>query len=162
MSAQARLDLKIAGSEVVYARVFDAPRELVFEASTRPAHVRQWWGPRDFTMTVCGIDLRLGGAYRFVHRGPDGVEYPFKGEYREIVPPERLVYTQILDMPEAADHELLVTVTFDDRDGATLLTGRLDFGSVENRVAAMETGMERGMAESLDRFGELLATLQGG
>jgi len=162
MSTQSDSRIESTAEELVITRVFDAPRDLVFEASTRTAHVRQWWGPRDFTMTVCEIDLRLGGAYRFVHRGPDGVEYPFKGEYREIVPPVGLVYTQILDMSGASDHELLVTVTFDDRDGATLLTGQLDFGSVENRVAAMETGMERGMAESLDRFAELLAALQGG
>ena len=162
MSAPVNLDIDVAENQVVYTRVFAAPRDLVFEAWTRPEHVRQWWGPRKYTMTVCEIDLRPGGADRFVQRGPDGNEYPFKGVYREIVPPERLVYTQIFDFPGLSDHELLVTVTFDERDGQTLLTGRLLFESVEDRVAAMETGMAHRMAETLDRFEEHLAVLRNG
>lgn len=162
MSAPVNLDIDVAENQVVYTRVFAAPRDLVFEAWTRPDHVRQWWGPRKYTMTVCEIDLRPGGADRFVQRGPDGNEYPFKGVYREIVPPERLVYTQIFDFPGLSDHELLVTVTFDERDGQTLLTGRLLFESVEDRVAAMETGMAHRMAETLDRFEEHLAVLRNG
>ena len=162
MTAPANMDIETAESEVVYTRVFAAPRDLVFEASTRPEHVKKWWGPRKYTMTVCGIDLRPGGADRFVQRGPDGNEYPFKGVYREIVPPERLVYTQIFDFPGLSDHELLVSVTFDERDGQTLLTGRLLFESVEDRVAAVETGMAHRMAETLDRFEEHLAVLRNG
>jgi len=157
MSAPANMDIETAESEVVYTRVFAAPRDLVFEASTRPEHVKKWWGPRGFTVTVCEIDLRPGGAYRFVQSGPDGNEYPFKGVYREVVPPEQLVYTQIFDVPGLSDHELLVSVTFNEHDGATLLTGRLLFESVEDRVAAMETGMAQGMAETLDRLEEHLA-----
>jgi uncharacterized protein YndB with AHSA1/START domain len=117
-------------------------------------HVRRWWGPRGFTVTVCEIDLRPGGAYRSVHHGPDGNDYPFKGVYREIVPPERLVYTQIFDVPGLSGHELLVSLTFDEREGQTLLTGRLLFESVKDQVAAMETGMAQGMAETLDRLEE--------
>lgn len=162
MSAPVNLDIDVAENQVVYTRVFAAPRDLVFEAWTRPEHVRRWWGPRGYTMTVCEIDLRSGGAYRFVHRGPDGNEYPFKGVYREIVPSERLVYTQIFDVPGLSDHELLVTVNFDERDGQTLLTGRLLFESVEDRVAAMDTGMAQGMAETLDRLEEHLAVLRNG
>lgn len=162
MSAPVNLDIDVAENQGVYTRVFAAPRDLVFEAWTRPDHVRQWWGPRKYTVTVCEIDLRPGGADRFVQRGPDGNEYPFKGVYREIVPPERLVYTQIFDFPGLSDHELLVTVTFDERDGQTLLTGRLLFESVEDRVAAMETGMAHRMAETLDRFEEHLAVLRNG
>jgi uncharacterized protein YndB with AHSA1/START domain len=162
MSAPVNLDIDVTENQVVYTRVFAAPRDLVFEAWTRPEHVRQWWGPRKYTMTVCEIDLRPGGADRFVQRGPDGNECPFKGVYREIVPPERLVYTQIFDFPGLSDRELLVTVTFDERDGQTLLTGRLLFESVEDRVAAMETGMAHRMAETLDRFEEHLAVLRNG
>jgi uncharacterized protein YndB with AHSA1/START domain len=162
MSAPVNQDIDVAENQVVYTRVFAAPRDLVFEAWTRPEHVRRWWGQRRFTVTVCEIDLRAGGAYRFVHRGPDGNDYPFKGVYREIVPPERLVYTQIFDVPGPSDHELLVTATFDERDGRTLLTGRLLFDSVEDRVAAMETGMAQGMAETLDRLEEHLAARKSG
>ena len=103
----------------------------------------------------------MNAPANLVQRGPDGNDSPLRGVYREIVPPGRLVSTQISGVPEMRDHELLVTVTLDDRHGATLLTGRLGFGSVGNRVAATETGMERGMAESLDRFGELLVALKG-
>src|SRR5450756_2839361 len=86
MSAPVNMDIDVAENQIVYTRVFAAPRDLVFEAWTRPEHVRWWWGPRGFTVTVCEIDLRPGGAYRSVHRGPDGNDYPFKGVYRGIVP----------------------------------------------------------------------------
>lgn len=162
MSAPVNMDIDVAENQVVYTRVFAAPRDLVFEAWTRPEHVRRWWGPRGFTVTVCEIDLRPGGAYRFVQRGPDGNDYPFKGEYREIVPPERLVYTQIFDVPGLSDHVLLVTGTFDEHEGGTLFTGRLLFESTEDRVAAMDTGMAQGMAETLDRLEEYLAGLGNG
>jgi len=79
--------------EIVSTRVFDVPRRLVFEAWTKPEHVKRWYGLRVLTMTVCEIDLRPGGAYRYVLRGPDGTDYAFSGVYREIVPPSRLVYT---------------------------------------------------------------------
>ena len=162
MTAPANMDIETAESEVVYTRVFAAPRDLVFEASTRPEHVKKWWGPRGFTVAVCEIDLRPGGAYRFVQSGPDGNEYPFKGVYREVVPPERLVYTQIFGVPGLSDHELLVSATFNGHDGATLLTGRLLFESVEDRVSAMPCAIPVSMAETLDRLEEHLAVLGNG
>ena len=79
--------------EILMTRVFDAPRELVFEAHTTPEHVRRWWGKHGTTLPVCEMDFRPGGAYRFVQREPGGAEHGFRGEYRDIVPPERLVYT---------------------------------------------------------------------
>ena len=162
MSAPPNMRIEIVENEVVYTRVFAAPRDLVFMASPRPEHVRQWWGPNRYTMTLCEINLRPGGRYRFVHRGPDGNEYPFKGVYRQIVPPERLVYTQIFDVPGMSGHELLVTGTLDERDGGTLFTGRLLFESTEDRIAAMETGMAEGIAETLDRLEEHPAALASG
>ena len=79
--------------EIVMTRVFDAPRELVFEAHSKCEHLEKWWGPRRYTLSVCEMDFRPGGAYRFVQRGPDGEEHGFRGEFREIVPPERIVWT---------------------------------------------------------------------
>ena len=143
--------------EIVITRVFDAPRSLVFEAWTRPDHVTRWYGPRDFTLSVCDIDLRVGGAYRFVLRGPDGKDYGFKGVYREIVPPERLVYTDGFEgMP---GHEALVTLTFDEYDGKTTLTSTSLYKTVEDRDAHIKAGMEQGMRETLDRLAEHLHTL---
>ena len=143
--------------ELVITRTFDAPRRLVFEAMTTPEHVRRWYGPRRLTMTVCEIDLRVGGSWRYVVRDPDGNEFGFSGVYREIVPPERLVTTEGFEgMP---GHEYIATLTLDEHDGRTTLTNTLLYQSVEDRTGHMQSGMEPGMRETLDRLAELLATL---
>jgi uncharacterized protein YndB with AHSA1/START domain len=143
--------------ELVITRTFDAPRWLVFEAMTTPEHVRRWYGPRRLTMTVCEIDLRVGGRWRYVVRDPDGNEFGFSGVYREIVPPERLVTTESFEgMP---GHEYIATLTLDEHDGRTTLTNTLLYQSVEDRTGHMQSGMEPGMRETLDRLAELLATL---
>jgi uncharacterized protein YndB with AHSA1/START domain len=143
--------------EILITRELAAPRRLVFEAWTRPEHVARWWGPRGYTLEVCEIDLRPGGAWRFVQRAPDGSEYGFRGEYREIVPPERLAYTFEFDgMP---GHVSLETLTFEERDGRTMVTNRAVFDSVEDRDGMLASGMEQGMRETLDRLAELLATM---
>ena len=141
--------------EIVMTRLFDAPRELVFKAYTDPAMIPRWWGQRSATTVVDKMDLRPGGAWRFVQRGPDGSEFAFNGEYREIVPPERLVYTfEFEGMP---GHILLETLTFEDQDGKTKLTDHALFDSVDDRDGMLNSGMEAGAAESLDRLEELLA-----
>jgi uncharacterized protein YndB with AHSA1/START domain len=145
--------------EIVMTRDFDAPRELVFEAWTKPEHLTRWWGPRGHTMPVCEVDLRPGGSYRFVNRAPDGTDHPFKGVYREIVPPERLVCTQIYDVEGWSNRECLVTLIFAERDGRTTMTNTVLFDSVEDRDAMLESGMEGGAAESLDRLAELLGSM---
>jgi uncharacterized protein YndB with AHSA1/START domain len=143
--------------EIVMTRVFEAPRHLVFEAWTRPEHVNSWWGPRTTTLPVCEIDLRPGGAWRYVVRDTDGNEYGFRGVYREVEPPARLVYTDSFDgMP---GHESLVTITFDERDGRTTLTSTTLYQSVEDRDAVLEIGMTQGAAESMDRLAEHLQAL---
>src|SRR5450631_4875424 len=143
--------------ELVITRTFDAPRRLVFEAMTTPEHVRRWYGPRRLTMTVCEIDLRVGGRWRYVVRDPDGNEFGFSGVYREIVPPERLVTTEGFEgMP---GHDYIATLTLDEHDGRTTLTNTLLYQSVEDRTGHMQSGMEPGMRETLDRLAELLATL---
>jgi uncharacterized protein YndB with AHSA1/START domain len=144
--------------ELVITAVLDAPRRIVFEACTKPEHVKQWWGPRRMPLTVCQIDLRPGGAWRYATRDPEnGNEYAWSGVYREIVPPERLVYTEGFEaMP---GHDYLVTATLDEKDGKTTLTSRLQYKSVEDRDGHVNSGMEPGMRETYDRLGEHLAAM---
>ncbi len=141
--------------EVEFSRVFDAPRRLVFEAHTRPEHLRRWWGGS--SMTTCEVDLRVGGRWRFVVRKGNGKEIAFYGEYREIVPPERFVWTFGFDgMPGPAGLE---TYTFTEVDGKTTLIAVGHFDSIESRDAAIQSGMEKGAAEMWDRLEELLRRL---
>jgi uncharacterized protein YndB with AHSA1/START domain len=146
-------------TEIVLTRVFDAPRALVFEAHTKPEHVARWFGLRGSTLPVCEIDLRVGGAYRFVLREPSGSDMPIKGVYREIVPPERLVYTEIFEQFEEQGGEALVTMTLEERNGKTTLTSRSVYRSKEVRDAVVQSGMEEGAAETYDRLAEHLATM---
>jgi uncharacterized protein YndB with AHSA1/START domain len=140
--------------EIVMTRAFDAPRDLVFKAYTDPNVVPQWWGQRDSTTIVDKMDVRPGGLWRFVQQAPDGSELGFRGEYREIVPPERLVYTfEFEGMP---GHILVETITFEEQDGTTTLTSTSVFDSVEDRDGMLSSGMEEGAAESLDRLEEYL------
>lgn len=143
---------------IVVTRVFDAPRELVFEAWTHPEHVVQWWGPRGFTTTVHEMDVRPGGVWRFVMHGPDGTHYENKVVFVEVVKPERLVYDH---GPEGASDikEFHVTVTFDDDEGKTRLTLRMVFDSTAERDRAVEFGALEGGNQTLDRLGEYLATM---
>jgi uncharacterized protein YndB with AHSA1/START domain len=145
--------------EIVLTRHFDAPRSLVFEAFTRPEHLKRWWGMRGSTMLVCEVDLRVGGAWRFVTRERNGKDCPFKGEYREIAPPERLVYTLIYDVEGAREHPGLVTEAFTDKDGGTTLVETMLFPSLESRDGVLHSGMSAGAAETYDRLAELLATM---
>jgi len=144
--------------EITMTRVFDAPRELVFQAHIDPRHVPHWWGQRGSTTIVDTMDVRPGGAWRFVQRDADGTEYGFRGEYREVVPPERLVYTfEFEGMP---GHILVETITFEELDGKTRLTTTSVFTSVEDRDGMLESGMESGAIESWDRLAELLESLK--
>lgn len=144
--------------EIVMTRAFEAPRELVFEAWTRPEHVKRWWGGcNETSLPLCEIDLRVGGAYRYVMLGPDGERYPFKGVYREIVPPERLVHTFVFDVEPYSGSEAIITVTFEERDGMTVMTETILHPSKEARDGHLQSGMEAGAASSLDRLAELLA-----
>src|ERR1051326_2726978 len=97
--------------EIRLTRDFDAPRKLVFEACTKPEHLKHWWGPKDYDVVLCESDLRPGGAWRTVQRAPDGNEYAFRGEYREIVPPERIVMT--FEFEGFPGHVAVETITFE-------------------------------------------------
>jgi uncharacterized protein YndB with AHSA1/START domain len=145
--------------EVVMTRVFDAPRRLVFDALTKPELVKQWLlGPPGWSMPVCEIDLQVGGAYRYVWRNVNGKEMAMGGIYREIVPQERLVCTELFD--EAwYPGESLVTSTLAEQGGMTTLTSSILYVSQEARDTVLKSGMERGVAASYDRLAELLASL---
>jgi uncharacterized protein YndB with AHSA1/START domain len=120
--------------------------------------VARWWGPRNFELTSCDLDFRVGGAYRFVQRAPDGTIHPFRGVYREIVAPERLVMTQIYE--PFPDQEVLVATTLTELDGKTTLSQRLMFASKEASDGMVASGMEWGQSQSFERPDELLAELQ--
>jgi uncharacterized protein YndB with AHSA1/START domain len=145
--------------EIVMTRVFDAPRDLVFEAHTSCEHLSHWWGPRKYEVVSCEIDFRPGGEWRIVHRGPDGEEYAFHGEYREIVRPERIVWTfEFEGVPGSVSVE---TMTLEEHDGKTTFTSTSVFDSVEGRDGMLESGMESGAAETMDRLDEYLEVLKG-
>lgn len=146
-------------SEIRMTRLFNAPRALVFEAMSKPEHVKQWWGRlgEGYSVPVAEIDLRVGGKWRFVNRHPNG-EATFYGEYREIQPPSRIVFTEIFaDFPDSIS---VVTALFSDEGGKTRMTVTVDYGSKEVRDLVMSTGMARGAGISYDRLEDLLATLQ--
>jgi uncharacterized protein YndB with AHSA1/START domain len=146
--------------EIVMTRVFDAPRDLVFEAWTNPEHVRHWWGLRASTMLLCEADVRPGGSWRYVTTGSDGEEVPFAGVYREITAPERLVYTEVYDVaPFNSGDPAVNTVVFTEENGRTLTTVTTVYPTKEVRDFVLGTGMEHGAAESYDRLAEHLKTL---
>ena len=145
--------------EIAMTRVFDAPRRLVFDAWTKPELIKRWLGVRGgWSMVVCEVDLKVGGAYRFVWRGPNGNEMGMGGVYREVVPPERLVATEKFDDPWY-EGEALDTTTFVERGGKTTATTTVRYASQEVRDAVLKTPMEKGIAESYDKLEELLPSL---
>jgi len=145
--------------EIRLTRLFDAPRHLVFEAMTRPEHVKRWWGQlgEGYSVPVCEIDLRVGGAWRFVNRHPNG-EAVFYGEYREIAPPSRLVFTEIFEsFPDAVS---VVTAEFTDEGGKTRFTATVRYPSLDLRNTVLASGMATGAGISYDRLEDLVGELQ--
>ncbi len=145
--------------EIVLTRLFDAPRDLVWEAMTKPEHIRRWWGCLDerYSVPVCEVDLRVGGAWRFVGRGPEG-DYPaFYGVYREVDAPARVVFTEIFEpFPDAGS---LVTSVLSEEDGKTRLTVTCLYPSSDIRDMVLQTGMTRGAGLSYDRLEEVASAL---
>ena len=143
--------------EIRLTRVFNAPRGLIFEAMSKPEHVARWWGPREYTTMVSDMDFRVGGAWRFVLRMTDGSDHPFQGVYREIVPAERLVYTECYDVPSMGSPEWLTTITFEEFGGKTKLTLHRSAVALNGVAVSMLEGMKPGWTQSLDRLAEHLA-----
>lgn len=154
MAARSSVATVTTERELVIMRIFDAPRPLVFKAWTEPEHLVHWWGPKGFTLPTCTMDFRLGGAYRFRMRGPGGDDHWLQGVYREIVEPERLVFTYAwADAEGKPGHETLVTVTFAEYNGKTKLTlHQAVFESV-----AVYNDHESGWTACLDRLAAYLA-----
>jgi uncharacterized protein YndB with AHSA1/START domain len=142
-------------TELVLARTFAAPRPLVFDAFTQPELLRRWHGARGWHLVVCEIDLRPGGAWRFVSRGPDSAELGHGGVYHEVEAPGRLVQTEAYDGWDAG--EALVTTVFDERDGRTAMTTTVRYPSREIRDGVLRTPMKRGAGEAYDRLAEVLS-----
>ena len=144
--------------EIVMTRVFDAPRDLVFEAHTSCEDMSHWWGPRKHEVASCEMDFRPGGAWRIVLRSPDGEEHGFRGEFREIVRPERIAWTfEYEGMP---GHVSVDTLTLEEHGGKTTLTATSVFDTVEDRDGMLDSGMESGAAETYDRLDEYLEVLR--
>jgi uncharacterized protein YndB with AHSA1/START domain len=166
-----------ADREFVISRILDAPRALVFKAWTEPKHMAVWWGPQTFTNPVCNLDPRPGGKWFIQMRGADGKDHPCQGVYREIAPPERLVFT--IDHSALPDewHDLinpnrdkskgkpslegLATVTFDEHGDKTKLTIRVRYESATIRASLLKMGMNEGWAQSLDKLAAEVATQKG-
>ncbi|MDP9119795.1 MAG: SRPBCC family protein [Acidobacteriota bacterium] len=152
MTAKSEPASEAAGREIVMTRIFDAPRDLVFEAWTDPRHVAQWWGPKGFTSTIDEMDVRPGGVWRLVLHGPDGVDYRNKIVFVEIVKPERLVYSHV------SSPRFEMTVNFAEEGGKTRLTARMVFESAALRAkVAQKFGAVEGLYETLERLAEHLA-----
>jgi uncharacterized protein YndB with AHSA1/START domain len=148
-----------AEAEIVMTRLFDAPKKLVFEVMTKPEHVKRWWGNlgEGFSVPVCEIDLRPGGKWRFVNKHPEG-EAEFYGEYREISPPDRVVFTEIFaPFPDSVS---VVTSVLTEEGRKTRLTATVRYPSKEVRDMVLASGMERGAGISYDRLEDLVAELQ--
>jgi uncharacterized protein YndB with AHSA1/START domain len=146
-----------ADREIVLSRVFDAPRELVFDAFTDARHISEWWGPRGFTTTTSVKDVRPGGVWRFVMHGPDGTNYTNTIRYTEVVRPERLAYDHGADDVDGDPASFHVTVTFVDQGGRTALTMRSLFASVEQVERNRKFGAVEGGKQTLERLAEYLS-----
>ena len=147
-----------ADRELVMSREFDAPRDLVFQAWTDPAHLPQWFGPDGFSLTVHECDVRPGGAWRFIMHGPDGTDYGNRVVYQEIVRPERLVYLHGEDVDDdpGAFH---VTVRFEEVDGRTRMTQRILFNTAAQREGVVSFGAIELGKQTMERLAAHLRTL---
>ena len=148
-------------TQILIVREFDAPKQLVYEAWTRPELVRRWWSGERGEMTVAEIDLRVGGRWRYAMVASEGFEVAFHGEYREIVPNERLVSTEAYEgIPDADEHASLNTLTLTETDGRTTLTVLVEHPNQEGRDMHINSGMEGGMQEAMDRLEQVAVSLR--
>ena len=145
--------------EILMTRVFDAPRDLVFEAHSSCEHMSNWWGPRKYEIASCEVDFRPGGTWRIVHRAEGEEDQGFHGEYREIVRPERIVWT--FEWEGMPGHVSVETLTLEERDGKTTVTAISVYDTVEDRDGMLQSGMEQGAAETYERLDQYLEVLKG-
>src|SRR4051794_25106220 len=145
-------------TQILITREFDAPKELVYKAYTTPELVKRWWSAGRGEMTVADIDLRVGGGWRYVMVTEDGFEVAFHGEYRELVPNERIVSTEVYEA--VPDAEALDTLTLSEAEGRTTLTLLVEHQRKEHRDAHVESGMEDGLQDALDLLEQVAASLR--
>jgi uncharacterized protein YndB with AHSA1/START domain len=152
--------------EYVMERIFDAPRSLVFEVWSNAEHLKNWWGPKDWTLPVCELDFRPGGEWLYCMKGPAATDYMEswgKAVYHEIVEPERIVYADNFVDSEGNKIEgtpnILITLTFEETDGKTKVISRAEFDTAEDLQAVLKMGMEQGANESWDRLEDYLQTI---
>ena len=161
-NAKAAPAANLADREIVITRVFDAPRELIWNAWTDPKHLAQWWGPRGFTTTIHEMDVRPGGVWKHTMHGPDGTDYPSQSVFIEVVKPERIVYSIVGGKKGDRGVHFDATWTFEAQGDKTRLTLRMVFPSAEAREYAERTyGVVEGGNQTLDRFGVRLAKMVG-
>jgi uncharacterized protein YndB with AHSA1/START domain len=151
-------------SERQYAatRVFNAPARLVFEAWSKPEHIKRWFGPTGYPVTLAEIDFRVGGKWRFAMTGPSGAQNtPFGGEYLEIVPNRKIVFSNGFETPEPGVEAgtMVMTVTFDEKDGKTTMTWHTLFASIAQYKDHLGHGMDVGVNSGLDQLADLLKTM---
>jgi len=147
-----------ADDQILITREFDAPKHLVYKAWTTPELVERWWHANRGEVKSIEIDLRVGGGWRYVMETPDGVEVGFHGEYRELVPNERIVSTEVYE--GFPDGEAVDTLTLTEEDGRTTMTVLVQHQSKQHRDAHIESGMEDGMQEALDLLEQVAASLR--
>ncbi|MEV6924112.1 SRPBCC family protein [Dactylosporangium sp. NPDC051485] len=147
-------------NQILVTREFNAPKALVWRAYNTPDLVKRWWAGDRGEVVSAEIDLRVGGGWRYVMIGAGGSEVAFRGEYREIAAPDRLVNTEIFEgLPDPDDHPSLITVTLNEQDGRTHFRMLCEYGNQADRDAVMESGMENGMQESFDHLEEVACKL---
>jgi uncharacterized protein YndB with AHSA1/START domain len=147
--------------QILITRVFDAPKHLVFKAYTTPELVKRWWGAKRGEVQIAEIDLRVGGQWRYASVTRDGFEVAFHGEYLEIVPDERLVATEIYEIPDQGDSPPTInTATFTEAGGRTTLTVLVQCPTNEVRDMIIESGMETGMQDAMDLLEEVAVSLR--
>ncbi|HEX7828717.1 MAG TPA: SRPBCC domain-containing protein [Thermoanaerobaculia bacterium] len=147
-----------ADRELIVTRVFDAPARILFEAYSKCEHIRRWFGPRGYPVTMCEIDFRVGGRYRFAMTGPEGLQDPFGGEYLEIVPNQKIVFTNGFELPDAG--RMIMTVTFEEDGERTTLTMHTLFDSIAMKESYVGMGMKEGIDSGFDQLAELAAEMR--
>lgn len=159
MAREANAAESVADREFVIRRVFDAPARLLFRAYSTREHLMKWFGPKGWPVTLCEIDFRVGGRFRFQMTGPEGkTNTPFGGQYLEIVPDRKIVYDNGFEA--AGAERMIVTVTFDERDGKTTLTIDTLFASVKMKNAHLGGGYEQGTGSALDQLADVVAAMK--
>ena len=147
-------------TQILITREFDAPKHLVYKALTTPELIKRWWNAKRGEVTLAEVDLRDGGKWRYVMVTEDGFEVGFHGEYREIVPNERIVYTEVYEgIPDGDDKPAVNTMTLSEKDGRTTITTLVELESQEDRDMIINSGMEAGMQDAMDLLEEVAISL---